>query len=253
MHLRQRATPSADLGGNPRSRHAEYPLVSLIFAAVFAVRSRGRHDGAGAKPSASTASMCRAMSGSPIPPFLTYAGITPGSVVSGAQVNDAAAAAARTPACFEEVSIRPRAAAPWSSRCANTRRSTASRSEGNTRLDDDDLLPTLPIGPGGVPIPPSVAEQDANAIAEAYRVSGRLTATVSPRIIRRNDNRVDLVFEVAEGRVVETERISFVGNRAYSRPPSAARAGKARRLACSGRSSAATPSSRNGSRSTASF
>ncbi len=63
---------------------------------------------------------------------------------------------------------------------------------------------------------PATAELDANAIAEAYRLSGRLTATVTPRIIRRSDNRVDLVFEVAEGRVVETERLSFVGNRAYS-------------------------------------
>jgi outer membrane protein insertion porin family len=63
---------------------------------------------------------------------------------------------------------------------------------------------------------PATAEQDAAAIAEAYRVSGRLTATVNPVIIRRGENRVDLVFEVTEGRVVETQRIAFVGNREYS-------------------------------------
>ena len=35
-------------------------------------------------------------------------------------------------------------------------------------------------------------------------------------IIRRSDNRVDLVFEITEGKVVEIERLSFIGNRAFS-------------------------------------
>ena len=38
----------------------------------------------------------------------------------------------------------------------------------------------------------------------------------NPKIIRRSDNRVDLVFEITEGTVVEIERLSFVGNRAFS-------------------------------------
>ncbi|TAG20089.1 MAG: outer membrane protein assembly factor BamA, partial [Rhodobacterales bacterium] len=57
---------------------------------------------------------------------------------------------------------------------------------------------------------------DAAAIAEVYRVQGRIAATVTPKIIRRSENRVDLVFEITEGRVVEVERLSFVGNRAFS-------------------------------------
>jgi outer membrane protein insertion porin family len=49
-----------------------------------------------------------------------------------------------------------------------------------------------------------MAESDAAAIAEAYRVSrGRLAATITPKIIRRSENRVDLVFEITEGKVVE--------------------------------------------------
>jgi outer membrane protein insertion porin family len=47
-------------------------------------------------------------------------------------------------------------------------------------------------------------------------VAGRIAATVTPKIIRRSDNRVDLVFEIQEGKVVEVERLAFVGNRAYS-------------------------------------
>ena len=63
---------------------------------------------------------------------------------------------------------------------------------------------------------PSLAKSDAAAISEAYRVSGRLAAAVTPKIIRRPDNRVDLVFEITEGKVVEIERLSFVGNKAFS-------------------------------------
>ncbi|MAP14791.1 MAG: outer membrane protein assembly factor BamA, partial [Oceanibulbus sp.] len=63
---------------------------------------------------------------------------------------------------------------------------------------------------------PSQAEQDAAAIAEAYSNEGRLSARVQPRIIRRDQNRVDLVFEIFEGDNVEIERLSFVGNRVYS-------------------------------------
>ena len=48
------------------------------------------------------------------------------------------------------------------------------------------------------------------------RSPGRYAATVTPKIIRRGENRVDLVFEVVEGKMVEVERLSFVGNRNFS-------------------------------------
>ena len=63
---------------------------------------------------------------------------------------------------------------------------------------------------------PAQAEADAAAISQIYASDGRLAARVDPRIIRRSDNRVDLVFEILEGDVTEIERIGFVGNRAFS-------------------------------------
>jgi outer membrane protein insertion porin family len=145
--------------------------------------------------------------------ILTYAGIAPGAVVSGAQVNDALQRLQNT-GLFETVEITPRGGTLVISvlEYPTVNRITI---EGNQRLDDDNLLTLLQTAPRRT-YSPSVAEQDAAAIAEAYRTSGRLTATVTPRIIRRPENRVDVVFEVAEGRVIETERLSFVGNRAYS-------------------------------------
>ena len=87
--------------------------------------------------------------------------------------------------------------------------------EGNRRLDDEALTPLLSSQPRRV-FDPALAEADAEAIGAAYRQEGRLSVSVRPRIIRRGDDRVDLVFEVDETRVVEVERLSFVGNRAYS-------------------------------------
>lgn len=87
--------------------------------------------------------------------------------------------------------------------------------EGNRRIDDDDLAEIVALR-SGVVYSPSRVEADANSIAEAYAQRGRLSATVTPRIIQRPRGRVDVAFEIAEGRVVEVERISFVGNRSFS-------------------------------------
>ena len=87
--------------------------------------------------------------------------------------------------------------------------------EGNRRIDDEELTALIGSVPNRV-YNPSQAEEDARAIAAAYEARGRLAATVTPRIIRRANGRVDLIFEIAEGGIVEVERISFVGNQAYS-------------------------------------
>ena len=87
--------------------------------------------------------------------------------------------------------------------------------EGNRRIDDDAIAQVVQTRAGRV-LSPSVVEADARAIAELYAQRGRSAAEITPRIIPRGNNRVDLAFEIAEGNVVEIERLSFVGNRAYS-------------------------------------
>ena len=144
---------------------------------------------------------------------LNNAGIAPGETVTGGDVNDALQRLQNT-GLFETVEIDPRGSTlvvivqeyPTINRIAI---------EGNRRLDDDALLPLIDSQSRRV-YSPSTAETDAEAIAGAYAQDGRLAATVTPVIIRRSDNRVDLVFEVTEGQVVETERIAFVGNRNFS-------------------------------------
>ncbi|MEO1329594.1 MAG: outer membrane protein assembly factor BamA [Pseudomonadota bacterium] len=60
------------------------------------------------------------------------------------------------------------------------------------------------------------AEADAQALLDLYRASGRFSATVEPKIIEREDNRVDLVFEISEGEEIGVSAINFVGNAEYS-------------------------------------
>ncbi len=144
---------------------------------------------------------------------LQVAGIASGTAVSAGQVNDALQRLQNS-GLFESVEVAPR---------GNTlvitvvEYPTINRIsiEGNRRLDDEELLAVIASTPRRV-YSPITAERDAAAIAEAYRVTGRLTATATPQIIRRDEGRVDLVFAITEGSVVETQRIAFVGNRDFS-------------------------------------
>ena len=87
--------------------------------------------------------------------------------------------------------------------------------EGNRKLTDDQLRPELQLRPRAV-YTPQLAQADRQRILDAYARAGRFAATVEPKIIRLDQNRVDVVFEVAEGETTLVSRIAFVGNRAFS-------------------------------------
>lgn len=87
--------------------------------------------------------------------------------------------------------------------------------EGNKRLKDEVIEPFITSQSRHVYLP-SRALLDAETISRLYFARGRFAATVTPKIIRRRDNRVDLIFEIAEGKVVEVERLNFIGNQAFS-------------------------------------
>ncbi len=145
--------------------------------------------------------------------ILSYAEIPRGETLSAAALNDAYQRVVAS-GLFETVEFVPQGGT-LVIRVVERPTINVINIEGNRRIDDEQLFPLLESRPRQV-FSPTVAERDAAAIVSAYEAGGRFAATVTPQIIRRSDNRVDLVFEVAEGRVVEIERISFVGNRAFS-------------------------------------
>ncbi|SLN31399.1 Outer membrane protein assembly factor BamA precursor [Roseivivax jejudonensis] len=145
--------------------------------------------------------------------ILSYAGIARGETVSGGELNAAYQRIQET-GLFEEVEIVPQGNT-LVIRVVEFPTINNIAIEGNRRISDEDLSPLLGSTPRRV-FSPSQAEADADAIAGAYTQQGRVAARVNPRVIRRSENRVDLVFEVFEGGVAEIERIGFVGNDEYS-------------------------------------
>lgn len=145
--------------------------------------------------------------------ILSYAGIGSGQRLSGGELN-AAYQRIVDSGLFESVEIVPQGS---TLRIIVKEYPTVNvvAFEGNARLKDDDLA-TIVSSRSRRVYSPRQAESDAAAIVTAYEQSGRISAVVEPRIIRRSDNRVDLVFEIVEGAVSEIERISFVGNRNFS-------------------------------------
>lgn len=59
-------------------------------------------------------------------------------------------------------------------------------------------------------------QEDVQRILEVYKRNGRYAAAVDPKIIKRNQNRVDLVFEIEEGPVASIDKVNFIGNTHYS-------------------------------------
>ncbi|RVT85492.1 outer membrane protein assembly factor BamA [Rhodobacteraceae bacterium CCMM004] len=145
--------------------------------------------------------------------IVAYANLPSGEAVSGGRLNDAYQGIVNS-GLFETVELVP-SGNTLVIRVVEWPTINRISIEGNRRIEDDDLFPLIESQPRRV-YSPTQAEEDAANIAGFYEAQGRLAATVTPRIIRRSENRVDLVFEIAEGRVVETERVSFVGNRAFS-------------------------------------
>lgn len=145
--------------------------------------------------------------------IMAYANLPRGQAVSAAQLNDAYQRIVNS-GLFESVEINPNGAT-LEIKVREYPTINRINIEGNRRLKDEDLAKIITSAPRRV-YSPKTAEADAAAITDAYRQSGRLSATVTPRIIRRADNRIDLVFEVIEGGVVEIERVSFVGNTEFS-------------------------------------
>ena len=87
--------------------------------------------------------------------------------------------------------------------------------EGNRKFTDQRLSKILTIKPRFVFSPESL-ENDLEALEETYRNSGRISARIQTKVVNLSDNRVNVIFEIYEGNTVEVERISFVGNRAFS-------------------------------------
>jgi outer membrane protein insertion porin family len=87
--------------------------------------------------------------------------------------------------------------------------------EGNNALSEDKLTEEVTLKPRGIYTRARVQE-DVGKIVELYRLSGRISATVTPKLVQLDQNRVDVVFEIDEGPETGVRAVTFLGNTAFS-------------------------------------
>ena len=87
--------------------------------------------------------------------------------------------------------------------------------DGNKKLDDKILEAEVQSAPNSLYSKAKV-QQDVKRILEIYKRAGRYAVTVEPKIIDRDENRVDLIFEIDEGPEAKINKINFFGNKHYS-------------------------------------
>ena len=87
--------------------------------------------------------------------------------------------------------------------------------DGNDKIDDKVLEKEVQLGPRSV-YDKAKVQQDVQRILNVYRKTGRYSVTVEPKIIERDENRVDLIYEIDEGAAAKIDKINFLGNKHYS-------------------------------------
>lgn len=86
--------------------------------------------------------------------------------------------------------------------------------EGNERIEDDALLAEIELRPRQV-FTRTKVQSDVSRLYQIYRRNGRFSVVIEPKIIKLDQNRVNLVFEIEEGAVTKVETIRFVGNKRF--------------------------------------
>jgi outer membrane protein insertion porin family len=87
--------------------------------------------------------------------------------------------------------------------------------EGNKRLKEDKIRPEIKLAPRQI-FTRSKVRADVARIIELYKRQGRFAATVEPKMVSLDQNRVDVVFEINEGPKSKVRQINIIGNEKFS-------------------------------------
>ena len=87
--------------------------------------------------------------------------------------------------------------------------------EENDELDTETLRQEVELRPRVVYTETKV-QNDVDRLLQVYRRNGYYGATIEPKLIQLEQNRVNLVFEIDEGPKTDVRAINFVGNEAFS-------------------------------------
>ena len=86
--------------------------------------------------------------------------------------------------------------------------------EGNEQIEDDELQGEIQMRQRQV-FTRTKVQSDVTRLYQVYRRNGRFSVNIEPKVIKLDQNRVNLVFEITEGNVTKVESIRFVGNKKF--------------------------------------
>ncbi|WP_246385456.1 outer membrane protein assembly factor BamA [Novosphingobium hassiacum] len=86
--------------------------------------------------------------------------------------------------------------------------------EGNKRLKEDKILPEIKLAARQI-FTRSKVRADVARIIELYKRQGRFAASVEPKMVMLDQNRVDIVFEISEGPKSKVRQINIIGNEQF--------------------------------------
>lgn len=85
---------------------------------------------------------------------------------------------------------------------------------GNKKVNDEALLSETTIKKRSV-FSKQKLQIDLKRISEIYTKTGRFLTKIDPKIVQKDQNRVELIFEIDEGPKAKIGEIYFVGNKAF--------------------------------------
>jgi outer membrane protein insertion porin family len=87
--------------------------------------------------------------------------------------------------------------------------------EGNSAVEKSSLQAEVQLKPRAV-FTRAKVQGDVQRILDVYRRQGYFATTVEPKLIELDQNRVNVVFEIREGKATKVKSVQFIGNRAFS-------------------------------------
>lgn len=86
--------------------------------------------------------------------------------------------------------------------------------EGNKALKQDKIDKEIKLKPRQI-FTRTAVQQDVARVIELYRRQGRFAASVEPKMVTLDQNRVDVIFEVTEGAKSKVQQINIIGNEKF--------------------------------------
>lgn len=143
----------------------------------------------------------------------TYLGIAPGTTASQQELNQGLKALYET-GFFADVNLRMEGNQLVVNVIENPSINRIAF-EGNDKIDDDDLEKEVTLRPRSIYTRTAV-QNDVKRLLDVYRRNGRYSASIEPKVIQKEQNRVDLVFEIEEGPESVIRKITFIGNDSFA-------------------------------------